>query len=154
MAQNHHRQAMEEEAERFNNSSERTVYLHMMWWADRKGVIRRSQRDIAEDTLLHRITVAKSLQALTSRGLLRKIRQGRYAIPGSSHSDSDHAEPPELLASILKLSRDGGKTVAIDPEDDVYREKQDIMQSAVERGDATAAGYTSDGSLQWRITES
>ena len=151
MTQNHHRQAMEEEAERFDSSSERTIYLQMMWWADKKGVIRRSQRDVAEDTLLHRITVAKNIQSLTEKGLIRKVRQGRYAIPARGYKDTENHNGNALLASILALSTDE-KTVILSAEEESDGAGIDIMRRAVEEGYAERAGYTSDGSLMWRIT--
>ena len=153
MTQGHHRQAMEGGAERFNNTNERTVYLEMMYWADKRGVIRRTQQDIAEDTLMHRVTVSNAIRALTDKGLIRKVRHGRYAIPNAGYESGDTGGTSLVQSAMLRLSRDGGRTVLVDPESDGDGTARDTMLEAQRAGLAEATGYAADGALTWRIVE-
>ena len=158
MTQNHLRQAMEEDADSFVSSTERTVYLQMMWWADKKGVIRHSQRDIAVETLLHRATVNKNLESLIGKELLRQVRPGRYAIPNVHYEGDNGADNGNRVASpvqiaMLKLSRDGGRTVVVSPYADAFETDRDTMQAAIKEGLARADGYQGVD-LVWRILPS
>lgn len=153
MTQGHHRQAMEGGTERFSNTNERTVYLEMMYWADKRGVIRRTQQDMAEDTLMHRVTVSNAIRALTDKGLIRKVRHGRYAIPNAHYEPSSANGTSVVQSAMLRLSRDGGRTVVIDPEADQDGTARDTMLEAQREGLAKAAGYAADGALVWHIVE-
>lgn len=65
----------------FEDSSQRHVCLELYYRADRRGVIRATQTEIAADCSLSRSTVAKALARLLELGLLDYLGHGRYGLP-------------------------------------------------------------------------
>lgn len=72
--------------ETFDSAAQRMVYLELAFWADRRGIIRISQVEIASRCLLAPRTVVAQVQALEAVGLIKRLEHGRYAF---------HFPPPE-----------------------------------------------------------
>ena len=62
-------------------TGERMVLIEACYNADRKGVVRATQAEMAKACRMSRKTVNQWLQILADEGLLVKIRRGRFALP-------------------------------------------------------------------------
>jgi len=64
----------------FGSFTQRYLFLEAAYNADRKGIVRLSQSEIASLTLCSPRTVAKEFKSLAAGGLLKKLGHGRYQI--------------------------------------------------------------------------
>lgn len=64
----------------FDTATQRFIWLQVVYLADRRGMVRFTQAEIAERCLLSRATVARELLRLQEIGLLQNVRHGRWAI--------------------------------------------------------------------------
>lgn len=86
--------AMEVEAE-YPTPLVRLVYIHMAYRADKKAVVRKSQREIAEDIQVSSRSVAKAVVDLESMGLLSRLKYGRYGITMGNGGSFNALTPPD-----------------------------------------------------------
>jgi hypothetical protein len=64
----------------FDSPTQRYVFLEMVYWADRKGVVRMSQAEMGGRVLLSRQTVSREIGRLQEIGLVARLDHGRYGI--------------------------------------------------------------------------
>jgi len=89
----------------WDTASQRTVYLEMTYWADRKGVIRMSQKELAERTVLSRRTVVEQTYKLIEMGLIAKIAHSRYALRYGKADETDETDNIEAEVNRLREIR-------------------------------------------------
>lgn len=70
--------------------SERMVLIEYAYHADRKGIVRHTQSDIASIAGLSRRTVARQVEWLTGNGILKRIGHGRYQLNRQRLEDLDY----------------------------------------------------------------
>ncbi len=58
---------------------ERYVYLELAYRADRRGIVRMPQSELAQVTLLSPRTIARIFSAFEKRQLISRVGHGRYA---------------------------------------------------------------------------
>lgn len=68
------------EADGFNSAAQRLVLLELAYRADRKGVVRYSQSEIAAISTLARPTVARWFRHFEEVGILLRLGHGRYRL--------------------------------------------------------------------------
>ncbi len=64
----------------YDSPTQRYVFLEATYQADKKGILRMSQTDLAQRLLLSRQTVSREFSRLQELGLLRMLNHGRYGI--------------------------------------------------------------------------
>jgi hypothetical protein len=64
----------------FDSPTQRYVFLEMVYWSDRKGVVRMSQAEMGERLSLSRQTVSREFGRLQDIGLIVRLEHGRYGI--------------------------------------------------------------------------
>lgn len=84
----------------FDDPTDRSIFLQCAYWADKRGIIRMPQVEIAEETLYSLATIKRVFGKLESEGLLKRLGHGRYQI-----IQYDHGETPEDNALKNKLRR-------------------------------------------------
>ena len=75
-----HYNAVVDELEMFTNSNERFLYLECCYRADSKGRVLIPQITLAQITRLSLRTVARTFQALESKGFVEKLQHGQYRV--------------------------------------------------------------------------
>jgi hypothetical protein len=111
----------------FEDPSQRHVCLELYYRADRRGVIRATQTEIAADCRLSRSTVAKTLARLLELGLLDYLGHGRYGLPRRENTSKPSPNGPpnkealttgEGVLAHIRQEWDGQpKTIAVLDED-------------------------------------
>ena len=89
--------------EDFESVSQRDICIEMYYMADRKGVVRATQDDIAEVCRLSRVSVSKHITRLCELGLLTWVRRGRYAIPVRAKSEAPMPTVADADAELERL---------------------------------------------------
>lgn len=83
--------------EGFGGAMERYFYLELAYWADREGIIRISQIEVASRCLVSPRTAARQFQVLSDKGFIKCLQHGRYAlhfpekgvVPKHTHEEGD-----------------------------------------------------------------
>lgn len=84
----------------FHSAAQKLVLIEISYRADRKGIIRYSQSEIAAATTLARPTVATWFAAFEESGLLKRLGHGRYQLNMSlidELDEEDEAHGPWFL---------------------------------------------------------
>ena len=68
------------DVEGIDDAGARHVYLEMAYWADKKGVIRIPQDEVAERCHMSRSSVARAVARLVEGGMLKRVGHGRFAL--------------------------------------------------------------------------
>ena len=98
MAVKHLVKAFEDEGY-FDTASQRHLFLEVVYWADRKGVIRVTQGDLSARTRMSPRLVSKEMLRLQEVGVLAKLGHGRYGLrlrseeSGNETPQADGANP-------------------------------------------------------------
>jgi hypothetical protein len=66
--------------EGFETPTQRYIFLEMVYWSDRRGVLRMSQKELGERVLLSRQSVSREVGKLVRGGFLRRLDHGRYGV--------------------------------------------------------------------------
>ena len=79
----------------FDSPTQRYVFLEMVYWADRKGIVRMNQAEMGERLSLSRQTVSREFGRLQEIGLVARLEHGRYGIrfQGNRSSAEDAPDP-------------------------------------------------------------
>jgi hypothetical protein len=83
------------EYEGFESSAQRHLCIEAYYRADKKGVIRMTQGELAEVCLMSPRAVAGHIPRLCELGLLAWVRRGRYAIPTRSRVENGETGKPD-----------------------------------------------------------
>lgn len=81
----------------FETGTQKLVLLELAYRADRKGIVRYSQSEIAESTALARRTVANQFAFFETVGLIERLGHGRYQL------NADLLDAPRIFEPLLKL---------------------------------------------------
>jgi hypothetical protein len=84
----------------FSSAAQRLVLLELAYRADRKGVVRYSQSEIAEASTLARRTVATWFDRFEAIGLLQRLGHGRYQL------DLEMLDLPNIFEPTPQLKTD------------------------------------------------
>lgn len=85
----------------FDSPTQRYVFLEMVYWSDRKGVVRMSQAEMGERLSLSRQSVSREFGRLQEIGLVVRLDHGRYGIRfGEPRAEDD--EDNEKSGILLK----------------------------------------------------
>jgi len=75
----------------FDTATQRAIFLELAYRADRKGVVRMPQSELAEITLWSLATIKREMGRLREIGLVEQLGHGRY---GLVFQPDNHAEVP------------------------------------------------------------
>jgi hypothetical protein len=78
-----------EDEDYFDTAVQRALYLEMVYWADRSGVIRLSQAETAARVRVSPRLVSKEIGRLKDLGRLKQLGHGRWAIQFNRSKDED-----------------------------------------------------------------
>ena len=80
MSFRHSNVVREMETGRFDSATQRYIMIELAHMADSTGLLRHSQSEIAELTLLSRVTIANETKKLESKGFIVKEGYGLYKV--------------------------------------------------------------------------
>lgn len=103
MTVKHHGEAMD--ILDFENGTQRYIFLELAARADRKGVVRMPQSEVAQVTLLSPATVKRAFRQLEAMGLLSRMGHGRYEIVLNGQPSIRAAEGAEAELERLKATK-------------------------------------------------
>ena len=83
----------------FDSPTQRYVFLEMVYWADRKGIVRMNQAEMGERLSLSRQTVSREFGRLQEIGLVARLEHGRYGIRFQNGTDSEEPRAVELKSN-------------------------------------------------------
>jgi len=97
----------------FEDANQMLVCVMLYYRADRRGLIRGSQNDVAEDCHLSLRTVTRVMRRLLELGQLVYFGHGRYALPGKeaaapkANGANKPLTPAESVLAYIRENWDG-----------------------------------------------
>lgn len=85
------------ESDGFHNAAQYIVLLELAYHADRRGIVRFSQAEIAAHAGMSLRTVARWVAHFTEMGLLERLGHGRYKL------DMEPFDWPEGVTPLLRV---------------------------------------------------
>lgn len=137
--------------EGFGLGVDRHVYLEMAFWADKRGLVRVSQQELAERCVISRATVARSLAALTQLGFIKKVGHGRYALILERDDTNRRTRKVwDWLRSRDEEVEIGGTVCFTDP---LSQQDERMIQEATALGVLVFKELEQDGEQLWHMYE-
>lgn len=85
---------------RFDSQLERSVFLELAYLADSRGVVRRSQAEMAERMVMSERHIKRVFKTLDQHGFLTRLQHGRYLLNIASIEGGVPTAPALLDASV------------------------------------------------------
>lgn len=91
----------------FKTAVQRWIYLECCYEADWKGMLRYTQKELAEMMLVSTPAIAKHFRGLQEAGLMERTGQGRYCVvvPGFGKSNNDVIRGGNTSSSLEQTFR-------------------------------------------------
>ena len=122
----------------FDNATQRWLFLESAWAADKRGVLRMPQTELAGITLCSPRTIAREFVKLQGRGFLERLGHGRYQVVCPDLTESPNPTATPLRAKLRRWVTDDWGDISEGKEITVFdgaEDTPDFLQ------DAVAAGY-------------
>ena len=155
---NHYNAVKAKEGEiSFDTATQRFIYLELCYEADRTGVVRYSQPEIAHMMLLSTPTISNQLARLSEMGLLLHEKHGRYRVMINPVSNTQQRSPAnngdtnnkDLKAALWKTLEE-----LLDDEGlDIAREDKKVCLTEREQENPVITACISSGILRRGKTE-
>ena len=89
----------------FSSPAERSIFLQISYWGDKKGTIRMSQREIANETLYSLATVKRIFDQFQDEGLIERMGHGRYRLTETNGIIEEEQSIPQPKGRDLEVER-------------------------------------------------